>query len=254
MTEKDKDSPFFIPLITMYLKTTTLRFAVVDEDISFNGYGYESLPIQIGAVKSTVDSQTDNVELTLSDVTDAFKSAVLNYYDFRGSRIEIIEIAWPSDGSFRDIIAGEMDNIVVDDGKSIFKATVKSGILQVQTGRTTMLSCNASFGDPEDCCITKTVVTGVIQSDSTQTKIILDTVKPDGFWRYGILTIGSQSVIVDDNVGATITVHFPFYKIPIGNYRIENGCCKTFDFCGKQYGNKRNFSGFPGIPDELVIK
>jgi uncharacterized phage protein (TIGR02218 family) len=255
--KKESYENFFITLMEIYLKTTTLRFAICDIDVEFDGNTYISFPVQIDAIKETVDSKRDSTTITLSDVTDDFKNYVLSGYDFRSSIVNIFEIHYPeslSDNTALNIMFyGEIDAPSMDDAKSTFKASVKDRMPNYTTGRTLMLSCNADFADPDECGATKVTHSGVVQSGSTQTHINIDISKPNGFWRYGILTIGGQSIKIKDSVGTQIITEYPFYVMPTGAYTVEQGCSKTFTWCKNQFNNGMNYSGAPSIPFELKV-
>lgn len=55
--------------------------------------------------------------------------------------------------------------------------------------------------------------------------------------------------LILDNVGASVTIGFPFFDIrpgdPVSLYR---GCDHTFSTCQAKFGNIINFGGFPHVP------
>ena len=126
---KESYTTFFVHLISLYTPSSTLRFAVCDKDITFGGNEYIAFPVKIGVIKATTDSKRDNVDITISDVTNAFKVALLSGEDFRGSVLEIVKISYPESLSDPNAYSlefrGEIDNPKIDDGKSEFVCTAK---------------------------------------------------------------------------------------------------------------------------------
>jgi hypothetical protein len=255
---KESYNTFFVHLVTLYLRGTTLRFAVCDQYITFGGYEYIAFPVKIGAIKNTTDSKRDNVSVTVSDVTNAFKIALLSGSDFRGCILEIAKISYPeslSDPTAYNIeFYGEIDSPKVDDGKSEFTCVVKDPMSNYQCGRTLMLSCSAVFADADTCGATKNTATGTVQAGSTQTVIALEGNYADDHWKYGIITIGGQSVAVKESTATTIVTEYPFYSMPTGIYTLESGCSKNKAWCKSRYNNVASYGGFPAIPWELVVK
>lgn len=257
-TAKESYETFFVHLVTLHLKASTLRFAVCDETITFADYEYIAFPVKIGAIKSTTDSKRDTVSITISDVTNAFKVALLSGDDFRGSILEISKISYPESLSNSSAVSmefyGEIDTPKVDDGKSEFTCVCRDVISNYQCGRSLMLSCNAVFGDAEDCGAIKDTATGTVQPSSTPTVIVIEGTHAVDHWKYGFITIGSQSIAVVGNTANTVITEVPFYIAPSGTYTITSGCSKAKSWCKSRYNNMANHSGFPGIPFELSVK
>ncbi len=257
-TAKEKYSNFFVFLVNVYLKSSTLRFAVVDQDIEFNGISYTAFPVQIGAIKSVVDNKRNSVDITISDCTDAFKIALLSGEDFRGRTMEILRISYPeslTDNSAYEVtFRGQIDSPKIDDGESKFTCVIKEPLSNYDCGRTLMLSCNARFADIDDCGATKNTASGIVQSGSTATIVNLQSSYSDDYWKYGHITINGQTIQIQSSSGTQVVTEYPFYIIPTGAYVLESGCSKTFYWCGSRYSNKMNFSGAPATPFELQIK
>jgi len=258
----DEESIMFIPLVTIYLPTTTLRFSLCDIDITFDNNTYTAFPVEIGVIKNTVDNKRDNVDITISDVTDAFKIYLLSGSDFRGQTLEIGRIIYPdslSDSSLYEVVfSGQMDEPSLDDGKSEFSVAVRDPMSNYTCGRTLMLPCNAVFGDADDCGATKATATGtVVAVEGTIIHIerdITDEPWTENYWKHGYITINGQSIGIIESAGSTVKTEVPFFIEPTGTYTVVQGCNKTFKFCGDQYNNQKNFSGCPGIPWELVVR
>lgn len=254
---KDSDNPFLISLLTLYLKNTTLYFAIADRDIPFVGNNYTAFPVEIAAAKQTVDSKIDNVELTISNVNDEFSSALFNGYDFRGCRIVLQEIMYPEaledPTLFRYQFYGTMDAPSLDCKDATFKVTCKAGIPNINTGRNTGLACNSIFGD-ESCGKTKDTVTGTTQGTSTTHDIFIQQSKPDNYWNNGIIMINYEARQIKASVDNKITVAYPFVSSTANkSYSISNGCGKTTEECDR-HNNRANYSGFIAIPFEMIIK
>lgn len=251
------DNPFVIPLMRVYLNPTTLYFAICDEDIYFDGNLYISFPVDIGASKASTDSRIDNITLEISNVTEAFSSAIFNGYNFLGKRIEIIEIVYPEsltdNTQYHYKFVAEIDSPTLDDAKGLFKVTCTAGIPQITPGRTTALPCSSWFADGETCTVAKNILTGTIQSGTTASAIYISQVKPDGYWKNGIIKTNFESRQILTNVGTKVLPNYPFSGVPSGNYTIENGCGKSTDECDR-HNNRMQYAGLISIPWEISIK
>jgi hypothetical protein len=254
---KEKYSTFFIHLVSLYLQNTTLRFAVVDQDITFGGVVFTAFPVRIGAIKNTIDTKRDSINITLSDVTNAFKIALLRGEDFRGCRMEIIRISYPEsltdDTQYQGVFVGELDSPKLDDSKSEFSCVARDIVSNYETGRTLMYPCNNQFGD-EDCGIVKETVVGAVQPGSTANTVVLQSSYADNHWAYGFITANGQSLAIIASAGNTVTPEYPFYTTPAGKYTLTSGCNMGFDFCKSRYNNRKNYSGAPAIPWENIVK
>lgn len=255
--EKEKDAPFLITLLRVLVQPQPLYLAIADQDIFFDGQHYTAFPVEIGAKKTGVDSKIDNVELTISNAGDEFSSALFQSFDFRGKQIQLLEIAYPASittGEYRYVFVGDMDSPSLDCGKGVFKVTCRAGIPTIPTGRTTMLSCNAVFADPDDCGIAKELTRGIIQSGSNSHTIVIQQIKSDDYWKDGHITVGFETRKIKSSSGNSVKVEYPFL-IPVeGQYEISRGCDKSQSTCTKRFNNGANFSGFVAIPWEMTIR
>lgn len=255
---KEKYSTFFIHLVSLYLKESTLRFAVCDKDIVFGGTEFIAFPVKIGVIKSTTDSKRDNVDITISDVSSAFKIYLLSGSDFRGSTLEITKISYPESladpTQYSTEFVGEIDSPKIIDSSSTFTCTAKDVMSNYSIGRTLALSCSAIFGDPEECGAVVDTTTGTVQSGSTTTTVKLQSTHAVNHWKYGMLGVNGQTLSVIASTGDTVTTEIPFYVVPTGAYVVTSGCSKNFAFCGSRYSNKASFSGTPAIPFELSVR
>lgn len=257
MEAKEKYETFFVHLVTLQLRSSTLHFAVCDQDINFAGINFIAFPVSIGAIKSTVDSKMDNVDITISDCTNAFKVALLKGEDFRGCVMDVTRVSYPESLTdttlFQLVFRGELDSPSLDDGKSEFKCTARQLMSNYETGRTLMFGCNNQFGD-EDCGVTKETVTGTIQAWHFLNKIQVEQTYPDNHWRHGYITINGQSIAIIDSEYTTVTTEFPFAAMYSGAYTLTSGCNMGWDYCKSRYNNRKNYSGCPAIPWENSIK
>ena len=255
---KDKYNNFFIHLINLKLKTGISYFSLCDTDIPFNGKNYIALPGELGSTKQTVDNKTDNLEVTLSDCTDAFKLALFQGLDPRGCRLEVIRVHYPeclTVNEYDYVFVGDLDSLYLDDGKGTFKATVRNSLGNFETGRTCMFGCNAEFGDPDECGVNKGLTNIIVQAGSDQNNAYINLSQPNDFYKDGILTVNYESRKIITNIGNKIDVEFPFsFIVETGDTgSIEKGC--SYDPTGcKRHNNMQNYGGFPGIPWENVIK
>lgn len=257
---KEQYEIFFVELYVLHLKTGDVYFVACDEEITFDGNLYFPQPIERGAVKSTVDAKIDNCELKISNVTDEFTTALFQGYDFRGDIVDVIQIIYPdslSDPSiFRWVFSGYMDTPILDEKEKLFKVTLKAYMPNMTTGRICMLSCNAEFGDPEDCGISIDKQSGTVKPTSDQNTIV-DEVRQEvvDYWKGGLITIQYETKRIISSYPGVIQTEYPFSFYPVGmSYSIERGCDKTQKTCIERFGNGINFSGYPAIPFELIIR
>lgn len=256
--EKEKDNPFFIPMIQLYLKHVTVYLALCDIDITFSDQLYTAVPIKIGVTKKTVDNKGDKTEVTISNVDDSFSAAIFGGYDFRDCKIIIFDIPYPAaltDASqYRIRFIGFLDAPELDLGKATFKADVRPMMPNDFTsGRTLMLSCNNEFADQVSCFANKDLSTGIVQSGSTSNHIYIQQTKPDGYWRNGIITIDHQLRVIKDSVGKRIDVEVGFIGTVEGSYTVERHCTKVYSNC-ETFEQQTNFTGFLGIPAQYIVK
>lgn len=258
--EKEKFSVFFIELYTIHLIDRVVRIAACDRDILYEDNVYYNFPIQRGEITTTVDPKINNVELKICDVKQEHILALFQGFDFRGRDVEIHRVIWSSDldapvpNSIMPVFSGEIDAPVFDNKE--FTATILVHAAKLSgPRRRCQLACNAArFGDQEECGYTKGTASGITQNISGTT--IYDTLRTeeDNHWKDGIITIGYEYRKIISSASGELTVDFPFGSDVLGqSYSIEQGCDKTFNRC-KEYNNRTNFSGFPSIPWEIVIK
>lgn len=257
---KDSSEVFFVELYNIKLKSGELRLSATDIDINFAGKDYLALPIERGDYRQSVDSKLDNVDIRIGNVDQAMTLALFQGLDFRGADISIIRIMYPestqtgNETLFAPVVAGYIDSPYMSNTE--FKCTVKAKSPNSECpNRRFQLNCNAVFADPEECGVGKIIRSGVVSSGSTQAKITSpERLETDRFWLDSLVTIGYESRKVRLHQRGVLYLDYPFNLDITGKtFMVEQGCNKTFQRC-KEYGNGRNFSGFPSIPFELVIK
>ena len=263
---KDSSSVFFIDLYVLHLATGNIYLSACDTDVKWyipytgTPVTYIAQPIERGDFKQSVDDKVDNVDIRISNATDDFSSALFNSFDFRGSDVDIIQIAYPASLNdplaFKHVFCGYMDNPSLDMKSATFQTSLKAKVPNMQSCRSLMLSCNAWFGDPDECGITLDSKTSTLAAECTQT-IFYDSSRTEGtnYWKNGVVTIGFESKKVVSSANGSITVEYPFFSAPkVGtSYTVTNGCDKSKTDCIR-HGNLQNYSGFMGIPFEYQVK
>ena len=261
---KDSDSVFFIDLYVLHLISGDLHFAACDEPINFYSPGtttvvtYSAQPIERDVLKATVDNKVDTTKITISNATEEFTSALLQSFDFRGSDVEIIQIAYPDSltdpTAYRYVFLGYIDAPSIDMGKATFEAQLKVKIPNLESNRTVGKPCNAWFGDAEECGVTQVVGSGTCEPNSTQNIIYYYGFTGSTYWLNGVITIGYESKKIISQGDGWVQVEYPFFSSPTNHYfTIVTGCDKTQTDC-KRWNNLSNYSGFPSINTEFLIK
>lgn len=260
---KEKLSTFMIELYVFRLLTGSLYIAACDEDIQWYIPGtttpvtYSAIPIEREDINTSVDGTIDSTSIKVFNVDDAFTIALFSGLDFTNKIVDIITVTYPESledsDAFTHDFRGYMDAPELDRAQGTFTVNLKSPMPDGIPGRTFMLSCNAEFGDPEECGANLDAQWGTVGAGSTVHRIYLAQSKDDGYWKDGEIAIGNESRNIEDSIGNIVYLRYPFYYAPTGNYYVTRGCDKTVPSC-KLRNNLRNNSGFPGIPFELTIK
>lgn len=248
-------NPFFIELYTIHLRTTTLRLCAADEDIIFNGEEYHAVPIQREDIEKSIDSIVNDCNLQVADCSDELLTYILNGYDFRGCRCEIIRIQYPESLSdptrYSFIFAGEIDEPSFEGGTFSCKVSFEFPKIQVPS-RDYQLYCNSEFGDAE-CCM-NTGETKVMVTKVTSNVLSLPKSYEKDYWAHGTITIEGESRTILKSLNDEITIDLNFLQdFHSKEATIKRGCNKTATMC-KKYKNMKHFSGFPAIPFENVYR
>lgn len=263
---KEKYSVFFIDLYVIHLASGDLHIAAADENIPFYIPGattevtYSAQPIEREVLKSTADSKVNTVTIRIANVSDDFTTALFQSFDFRGSEVEILQIAYPDSlgdpEAYRLAFPGYIDAPSLDMSKATFEAQLKTKMPNYETCRTVMKACGVWFGDADECGATQETQSGTVGANSTQTTIYDSSItQAANYWRNGVCTIGFESKKIISSTVGSITVEYPFYSTPaVGtSYTIVSGCDHTQTDCSR-HGNLVNYGGFPSISTEYLIK
>lgn len=253
-----------VDLYALHLGANKYYFAACDTNIEFYEPGtntpvtYYAQPIQRGKVRSTVDSKLDNVDIKISNVNDLFTSAIFNGTDLRGQTCEIIQIAYPSSignpDEFRYIFVGDIDAPNLNEGDKVFECQIIARLPNTECGRCLMLQCNAEFGDEKQCGAKKHTARGIMPLQISKNTIkIAERKEADEFWNDGLLVVNGETRRIIRYTTGEITVEYPFWEYPVGEYTIEQGCDKSHKTCINRFNNAINFGGFPSVPFELSI-
>lgn len=251
----ESGNPFFIELYTIQLRTTILRLCATDEDIVFAGNKYFAVPIQREDIERSIDSIVNDCTLQVADCTDDLLTYVLNGYDFRGCKCEIIRIQYPESLNdptcFSFVFAGEIDEPSFAGGTFSCKVSREFPAIQVPN-RDFQLYCNSEFGDAE-CCMNIGEETMMVTKSSPNT-LTLNKSYPQNYWLHGTITIEGESRTIIKSEGSTITLNLNFLQeFSSKNATLRRGCDKSANMCRK-YGNMQHFSGFPAIPFENIYR
>jgi len=265
-TMKESSDPFFVELYVLSLVSGELYFTSADVDIQYFIPGtstvvtYIAQPLERGEIKASVDSRVDSCSITISDVTNEFLSALFESFDFRGSNVDIYEIAYPgslgNSNAYTQMFAGYIDAPSLDCSKATFSATLKARSPNLETYRTVSATCNAWFGDADECGVTQATKTTTVGTGSTQVTLYSTAItETANYWKSGVCTIGFESKKIIASTVGSVTVEYPFYSVPsVGlNFNISSGCDKTATDC-KKWNNLTSFSGFPAVVFEYSVK
>ena len=254
-TAKQSDNPFFLELYTIALRTETLYIVAADEDIVFNGQRFVAVPIKRGEITKSMDTIVNEVDLEVSDCTDDLLAYLINGFDFRGCRVDIVRILYPdslTDSSiFSWVFSGEIDKPSFSDG--VFTCTVESKLPNIEAPvRDFQVACNSEFGDNECGMDVGAEERPVFRG--TGNKIHLGNAYPKDYWKYGTIKIGGEARNIISSMDDYIIVNCNFLQQIGGRTAlICRGCNMTFDWC-KRMGNERNYSGFPAVPWEAEYR
>lgn len=253
---KESAQTFFIELYTIELRTGTIYLAACDEDIEYHGNKYIAVPIQRESVVRSMDNITDSCTLTISDVDYSLLAYVCNGFDFRGCHVTIIRIQYPDSledpAIFEWVCSGSIDEPAFSDGT--FSCKLQTVFPQIECpNRSYQLACNSEFGDAECAYVPHEEVAAIVSSKDN--KVTLGTAYPDNYWRSGVITIGGESRIIEQNIGAELTLNVNFLQddLTMKPVYLKQGCDKSHERC-KYYKNQMHYSGFLAIPFESVYR
>ena len=252
---KQTDNPFFLELYKIALRTETLYIVAADEDIVFNGQKFTAVPVKRGEITKSMDSVVNEVDLEVSDCSDELLAFLINGFDFRGCRVDIVRILYPdslTDSSvFSWVFSGEIDKPSFSDG--VFTCTVESKLPNIEAPvRDFQVACNSEFGDAECCMSRGTLECTVTRGRGNQVNI--GNAYPKDYWKYGTITIGGEARNIISSKDGYVVVNANFLQDINGKTaEVNRGCNMTFDWC-KKLGNTKHYSGFPAVPWEAEYR
>ena len=257
---KDSYETSFCDLYVLHLSSGEIYLTNNDIDINWYIPGtstpqiYGATPIQRGKLTQTKDDRIDNVDLVISDVGHMFSSAILSSFDLRGTYISIYQIdrhkSIGSPTSYKEVFYGFIDTPSLDESARTFSCSLLQDIPNQTNLRTMGLSCQAWFGDSQECGAAFDKRNGTVNTSSTANTIVhANDSTGENYWLNGVITIGYESRQVKASTAFTITVDIPFFSIPAAGlaYSIQNGCDKSVQDCSRHHNNQ-NFGGFLAIP------
>ena len=257
---KESNNPFFIELYRIYLKTGTIRICNCDVVITFAGETYQPVPIERGSIKSSVDAKIDNMDLKIADADNEKISALMEGFDFRGRKVEIVRIQYPESLEDESLVLpifwGYLDAPSYTNGE--FNVTVKASFPKGNVPfRTTQYICCNTFGDI-NCRMDKARRECEIETESsTALKIKLKGKCTDGYYKNGLITIGYETKMIKNCYAEGdnyfyIEPYYPFYVSLTGNAVLTRNCDKTPEMCAR-YNNRMHYGGFIAIPKEFRL-
>lgn len=254
---KDSGSIFLVELYVFALKTGNLYLCSADQDVTYNGQLYKAVPMERDKCSANTESKVSDCALKVNNCDDSFTAAIFSGVDFRGCTATIFQILYPdalTDTSLvKPILMGYLDSPVLKSKDATFEVQVKSFVPNLTNSRTMQLSCCSTFADQESCFANKDIKSGTVQPGTTASSIIVQQNESANYRINGIITCGYESRIIESSSGNVITLHYPFSFVPTGTYTMERGCDKTVPSCAT-HNQQMNYSGYPSIPRELVIR
>lgn len=253
---EQEGSPVEVYEFFMANKRYLISSGGVRDQVTFNGFRCESLPISRGQVVYTSDNQKSALDVVIpDDVTFArdyitkgnSNSCTLNIHRFhasdntQGNSV----VYWKG----RVLGARFDDNHITLQCESVFSSIARAGLRQQYTlyCRHALFSspCRlirdnfkypATLAEPSTAFGVKLngLPTNVLQDKPGLTGGVMD----DGNDRYSILSHSGQNIVLDKpcklNAGAAVTVYA--------------GCNKTKEYCKDAMNNIENFGGFSWMP------
>lgn len=263
---KDNSSVDFCDLYVIRTISGNMYICANDEDIWWydpqtgTPVLYMAQPIQRGKLSQSTDDKIDNVDLQISNVTENFSSAMFQSFDFRGTMVDIYQIhrvnSIGEPTAYKYVFYGYIDVPALNESTGVFTCTLMQVIPNMESCRTFMLTCNAWFGDEEECGAEEKIVTSTVASRSTQNIINhANDNSPVDYYKNGVISIGYESKKIIASTSTSITVEYPFFSVPTVGTPIvyQNGCDRSYPDC-LRHNNTKNFSGFKSLPSQLVIR
>lgn len=285
---KEENTP--IELYQIFLDEVTLYLAQWNKDIDFydengNPQTYTAAGVARTPTRRDTENQIDKVSVSLDNVTREMSAYVANT-EIRGKTIKIIKVfqaektdavVWfgmieqdltiPGNSmldpeNYYIVFEGKMDSPTLDQNQLTVEVNSKLNQLNKKLpGRTFGPQCNwRKFGDPDTCGVVVPTKDGFLDNVSADQKIIYDSdiTEAVDYWKYGNITIGTETRIITGSGAGYVEVEYPFLKvINAGDgYSMKAGCDRTYNGghgC-TYWGNTDFYGGFRKIPNANSLK
>lgn len=257
--EKDKDANKPIEIYQIHLDENTLYLADYTEDIEFfdedgNPQTYFAASLKRDSINTDVETKVDSCTVEIDNV-DLSMSAYSDDTEFVDRKLVIWKVFRDHLDNFENKIVlfeGLMDAPRISQHAMSVQVTSKLDTLDKDLPRGYyQIHCRFEFGDPETCGKDVPEVNNTV--DNIDGLIVYDDkiTQADNFWKYGAITIGTETRIIESSSDGQVKVEFPFDKAQVGDdYTLKAGCDKTMDGSHgcKRWNNQQFYGGFLSIP------
>lgn len=267
IAEKGKSYNRPVELYRIFLSEMTLYFAMYPYDIKFfdengNAQTYYAAAISRDPIESNVDLSIPQFQITIDNVALDWSSYVAST-EISGRRIDIIKVFQDANGIEGKglespdneilLFSGTMDAPVISETSVSVSVTSEYNKLRRKfPARTFSPSCPWIFGDSNSCGVTVPSKSGTINSISSDHLIVYipEVTEADDYWKYGEITIGTESRYISSSANGSVTVEYPFSADVAANdsYSMIAGCDKSYDGGCTKYTNTDFYGGFLSIP------
>lgn len=283
---KNKESNIPVELYQLFLRETTLYWAMWPEDVEFfdengNPQIYSAKALGRGDIKNDVETKIKSVDVSIDNVNREMSAYAANT-EIRGCKLRILKVFW-TDNKFhpptvmfgmaeQDQIPEELNGLSsIDDAIVMFEGNIDSPkfdqyVMSIEVRsdldklsrqlprRKYEPQCNWRFGDPETCGVSIPEKNSQIDSVSSDLQTIYDDAisESNDYWNHGKIKIGSESRKIVDQGEGYIKIEYPFrQEIKSGdNYYMKAGCDYSYDGghgCSF-WDNTQFYGGFRKIP------
>ena len=237
-------------------------FTSHDADLVIAGVSYEAASgFSPSAVSASADMAVDNMEVEGVLDSAAITLEDINAGRYDGAQILVFLCDWtnPSGGSFilRKGTLGQ-----VTGAKTPFKAEVRGLLQNLQQKAVAVYSnwCRADFCDGKcGLAVSEYTFPGKVQAINGDGSLMVDIVKPSGYFDYGLLTFtsGKSSSCIYDvksytsvNAISQLTTFLPLDDtVSVGDsIFLVAGCDGNLNTCIQKFNNIANFRGEPYVP------
>ncbi|KXS41188.1 MAG: hypothetical protein AWU54_1717 [Candidatus Frackibacter sp. T328-2] len=260
--EKDKSYNRPIELYQVFLDQQTLYLARYQKDIQFfdengNPQTYTAANLDRGSISTNADTKVDEVSVTIGNVNKEMSAYIANT-KFQGRRLVIWKV-------FLDHLDSANNKIIMFDGimdapkvnQEVMTVDVVSRLDTLDKdlpSRFYGVKCSWQFGGPDTCGVSVPTKIGTVEYISADHLTINDSdiTEASNYWKYGEITIGSESRHIVESGSGYVKVEYPFSAdITAGDsYDMKAGCDKSYDGghgCAF-WSNTQYYGGFLSIP------